>query len=274
MTNTTQTSTSTKEIGLISDSSFGWNNAAKTVITTGLNKISSASCLILSAAAIGISSIPAQAQQLPPSVLSEVREAPFSQMFTIQSASVPAYAVKDKDYKPGQSAIGFFSLWGDVPSQNRLGVRVRYCLPSNAIASANTYLAEMVLLDGDKPLVTINKAIAANVAQPKVVQPAEYIPSTYIADPFFDDPFWNPIGFDYGYVPATYILPVDCSAGRAQFDLSSVKNEIAQLPNKTLNVKLIFNNGMTENWHLGGGTVTALKELPNIRQALNNTSKP
>lgn len=219
-----------------------------------------------------LQSAPGKAQELSPSVLAEIREAPFSKVFSIDSGA--GYAVKDKDFDASEPKVGFFSLWGNIPSQNRFGVAVQYCVSDQSIANANLYLAEMVLLDKDQPLVTINQPINAKTARLKTVEAAQYVPAfTYIDEPFYD-PFWNPYDTSFAYAPATYLPPVACSFGSSRFDLNSVKQQIARLPNRTLQVKLIFNNGITQNWQLGKGTVKALKELPAIQQVLGNSSEP
>jgi hypothetical protein len=61
----------------------------------------------------------------------------------------------------------------------------------------------------------------------------------------------------------------------SRFDISQLTDQIAQLPNKTLQVQLLFSNGETKNWQLGGGTVQALKDLLAIRQTLmTSPTKP
>jgi hypothetical protein len=206
-------------------------------------------------------------EQLSPEVLAKIREAPFSKLFTVG----PAYAVKDRDYQGSQSQIGFFSLWADIPDRNLLQVAVQYCLSDREIASSYAHLAEIILMDGDRQLVTIDKAINERVAEVKTVQPEQYVPGTFFASNTFYDPFWDPLWNSYGYATATYIPPVECSFGRSRFDLMPVKEAIAQLPDKTLNVKLLFNNGITQEWRLGRKTVEIIKEFPTIRQSTTNS---
>lgn len=205
-------------------------------------------------------------EQLSPEVLEKIREAPFSELFTVSSA----YAVKDRDYKASQSQIGFFSLWADIPERDFLQVAVQYCLQDQNIADSNTYLAEIILMDGDRPVVTIDKAIKERVAQAKTVQPGRYQTTYFVTSPFYD-PYWAPSWNNYGYARASYLPPVECSFGRSRFDLTPVIEAIAQLPNKTLNVKLLFNNGMTEKWRLGSQTVEVLKQFPTIKESTANS---
>jgi hypothetical protein len=40
-----------------------------------------------------------------------------------------------------------------------------------------------------------------------------------------------------------------------------LRNALPQLPNETLTMKLLFSNGMTSYWQIGGDTVAALEEL-------------
>lgn len=229
-----------------------------------------ASCLVISSTGAILQPAAGNAQQLSPSELSKIREAPFSKIFTVNRA----YVVKDKDFDSGNPKIQLFSLWTNIPNRNRLQVSVRYCFPTQDIADSNAYLAEMVLMEDDKPLVTINKSINATTAQLRTVEPGEYVQSLDypFGGPFYDG-FWGPFGWGFNNTE-TYIPPVDCSAGNSQFDLTPVQDAIARLPNKTLKVKLIFNNGLTQYWHLGKGTVTELKKFPTIRQILANSSAP
>jgi hypothetical protein len=39
---------------------------------------------------------------------------------------------------------------------------------------------------------------------------------------------------------------------------------MAGLPETTLQARLLFSNGITHNWQLGGGTVRELKKLPSF----------
>ena len=88
-------------------------------------------------------------------------------------------------------------------------------------------------------------------------------------DPF-DDQFLNPL--DENVDPYGIRLPtVTCNAGSNQFDLTKLASAIAQLPNRTLQVKLVFSNGEIQNWHLGKATVQAIKNLLAIRQTLMNS---
>lgn len=204
-------------------------------------------------------------QQIKPSVLEEIRQAPFSQLFKIQSGAATAYAVKDKDYKSKQGSVGVFTLWGEIPEQQRLETYVLYCLPNDKIASSDTHLVEVVLLDDNKELVKIDQILGVTSSQVHEIQPAQYIPTTFFADPFYV-PFWNPFGPSISYVAPSYIPAVQCSAGGTRFDLNPIKEQIARLPNKTLAMKLIFKNGMTSTWRLGEGTIKATKELPSLRK--------
>ncbi len=205
---------------------------------------------------------PSYAQRkIDPSVIEEIRQAPFSTLFKIQSGDSIAYAVKDKDFKAKQSSIGLFTLWGEVPGQQRLEAYALYCLPSEKFAVSGNHLLEMVLLDDNKELVRINKILGTSASQSREIEPSQYIPMSFTDNPF-SAPFWSPFGPSIGYVAPTYIPPVQCSAGGTRFDLKPVKEQIANLPNKTLTIKLIFNNGATDTWKLGGGTVKAMKELP------------
>lgn len=66
--------------------------------------------------------------------------------------------------------------------------------------------------------------------------------------------------------PGSYTPAIDCSAGTTRFDLAPVLDKIAALPNRTLQVQLLFSNGSVQNWQLGGKTVQALKSLPELKK--------
>ncbi len=225
-----------------------------------------ASCLVTSATAVLFQSNPNYAVHIPTTAIS-IKQAPYSQVFFTGSI----YAVKDKDYESSEPSVGFFSLWSKNPTNNRLQVAVQYCLPTHALAGSGAHLTGMTLLDKKQPLVTINQGVRENTAQLRLVKPGYYIPfydSFYAIEDPFDDPFRNPLERDLDYIPA-----VTCSAGSNKFDLTKLAGALAQLPNQTLQVKLVFSNGQIQNWHLGKGTVQAIKDLLAIRQTLSNSPK-
>lgn len=53
-------------------------------------------------------------------------------------------------------------------------------------------------------------------------------------------------------------------ASSGTLDLTPVRDSLAQLPNQTLDMQLLFENGMTSNWQLGRGPVEALNPLPSL----------
>lgn len=198
-----------------------------------------------------------------PSVLAAIREAPFSQVFTVTTASGDiGYGVKDKDFDPAHSMVGFYSLWADVPDQGLLQTAVMYCILDRSLEGAE--LEAITLLDGDTELVTLQEKVVATGARAHEVSPPQTV-TTY-ASPFYS-PYWG--GAYYGYYGSsyttTYVPAVDCSLGGARFDLLPVQAEIAQLPSKTLTARLLFSNGQTETWRLGRGSVDAIKTLPSLR---------
>jgi hypothetical protein len=206
----------------------------------------------IQAQTVSQSSTPAQAQNRPsPEELRAIREAPFSKVFTVNNAS----AVKDQDYKPSDNKISVQSLWADLPDQNRFLAVFKYCVPNLDIAGAGTSLAAVILSQNGQELVKIDQVEQAEPARNSQVRAAT---GTY--QPFYDSYFWNPFG--YGYIAPTYFPAVDCSSGGATFNLMPVQAALAQLPNQTLDMQLLFENGMTSDWKLGGGTVEALKQLP------------
>jgi hypothetical protein len=214
--------------------------------------------LVHSGTGVLLKSNPSYAVDIPTTTTS-IKKAPFSKVFFTGSD----YAVKDKDYKSSEPSIGFFSLWSKNPTNKRLQVAVQYCLPAHPLSESRPHLSAMTILDNNQPIVTINQGVGENRAQLRVVQPGYYTPplypSFYGEDPF-DDPFWKPLEREFDYVPA-----VTCSAGSNRFDLTKIAGAIAQLPNRTLQVKLVFSNGEIQNWHLGKKTVQAIKDLLTIR---------
>ncbi|MBW4696341.1 MAG: hypothetical protein KME03_00330 [Aphanocapsa lilacina HA4352-LM1] len=193
------------------------------------------------------------------------RNGPFSQMFTVG----PAYLVKDKDFNPSQPKLRFSSLWVDIPTQNVLEVAVRYCVEERDIANEQATLTEMILLDANQPRVRITQVLAAKRARQVEVSPPRYIPPAVVGPVGFG-PYG---GFWGGYIadPGTYFPEVDCSTGSTRFDLTPVKMAIAQLPNRTLQVQLLYNTGSVQNWQLGGGTVQALKQLPDLAKLVSGS---
>ena len=202
--------------------------------------------------------------QISPQALSEIREAPFSELFDIGEEE--AFAVKDQDYNPAQPDIGFFSLWGDVPSREALGVAVKYCFEDTSLARANAELVELKLMDGDTELVSINQVTVSRASYLNEVQPPSRsnVHTSLYYDPWYDPFYYSPFRIGVTVAPPVYTPGVNCSAGAALFDLTPVQEEIAALPEQTLNVRLLFSNGVTEYWRLGGGTVSELKRLPTI----------
>jgi hypothetical protein len=57
---------------------------------------------------------PESRTEIPPQVLAEIREAPFSEIFSVPDGA--AFGIKDQDYQASEPTIGVFSLWADVPT--------------------------------------------------------------------------------------------------------------------------------------------------------------
>lgn len=198
-----------------------------------------------------------------PSVLAAIREAPFSEVFTVTTATgETAYGVKDKDFNPTYELVGLYSLWADVPEQGLLQAAVMYCILDPSLEG--TELAEITLMDGEEALVTLDEKGVATETETLEVAPPQTV-TTY-ADPFYS-PYWRSgfHGFPGGTYVTTYEPAVNCSLGGARFNLLPVQAELAQLPSKTLNVQLLFSNGQTETWRLGQGSVAAIKTLPSLQ---------
>jgi len=202
-----------------------------------------------------------------PSVLTAIREAPYSETFRIDTPKAGvAFGIKDRDYKASNDEISVLSLWADAPEIELLQVALRYCLPEQKLALSNAYLVEIQLSLKDELLVTIDQPAVSTRAALYEVAPARYVPNDYVyAYNAYRDSFWNPYSYITSYRTSTYVPAVNCSLGGSRFDLNPVKDAIATLPNQTLNMRLVFSNGMTADWRLGKGTVAALKELPTIQ---------
>jgi hypothetical protein len=200
-----------------------------------------------------------------PSVLAAIREAPFSELFRLDTPKAgQAYGVKDRDYKGNNNQLGVFTLWADAPEIDLLQVAIRYCLPDEAIAKAKTHLVQVELRSGGQTLVKIDQPAVSTESTLSEVTPAQYVTTTNYSSPF-DDPFWSPYDYSTPYYSPAYLPEVNCSLGGSRLDLKPVKGAIAALPNQTLEMRLLFSNGMTSNWQLGQGTVSALKQLPSIQ---------
>ena len=201
-----------------------------------------------------------------PTILKTIRQAPYSEMFTINTTkSGLAYGVKDRDFQGTNDRIGVYSLWADAPEADLLLVAILYCLPDEAIARSNVHLVSIELSADGKSLVTIDQPAVSTQSTLNEVTPAQQV-STYSYSNYYYDSFWSPGYFGSPYRTSTYIPAVNCSYGGSRLDLSPVKNAIASLPNQTLDMELLFSNGMTSNWRLGQRTVALVKELPSIQR--------
>jgi len=202
--------------------------------------------------------------EIPPAVLAEIREAGFSEVFSLADGA--AFGVKDQDYRASEPTVGVFSLWADVPVWERLELAMKYCVENTEIARNSAQLVEVGLQDGDTTLVTIDAVVETSSASLNQVQPPRTTGAgaSLYYNPF-SDPYYNSaFRFGLSYSPTVRLPGVDCSAGVARFDLNPVSTAIATLPDTTLTLRLLFSDGNTEYWQLGGGTVRALKQLPSV----------
>jgi hypothetical protein len=189
----------------------------------------------------------------------------YSRVFVVNST----YMIKDKDYVPNESYLGLFTNWSYNPeARHSLQVRARYCLPYPGSADAATaQLVGIDLLDEGKVLVAIKVGLNATSANVQVIRPAYYEPGNYRLGPTF---------FGRGYYHRSYYQlsapiyhpAIACVSGNASFDLSPVASTLATLPDKTLKMRLRFDNDETNNWQLGGDTVRELKKLVGIREKM------
>lgn len=203
--------------------------------------------------------LPVQAE-----VLETILAAPYSELFTVTlSEGETGYGIKDRDFDPSFEDVGFYSLWGDVPDRELLQVAVLYCFQNPGLVDAE--LTEMILLNGDDTLLTVEQSLISTSAQVLEVLPERYEPGVY--DDPFSDPYWGSVytgGTGGGFNPI-YLPAVDCSFGGGRFDLRPIQDTLRQLPEQTLEVTLRFSNGLEENWRLGEQTVEQIKRLPTLQ---------
>ncbi|MBD2451949.1 hypothetical protein H6G76_33480 [Nostoc sp. FACHB-152] len=206
---------------------------------------------------------PVYAAEIPVKPVS-IAQAPYSKLFFTGSV----YAVKDKDYASSNSSIGFFTVWSKNPVNNDIQVGVRYHLQDKYLREPGTYLTGMTLLTNNQPLLSINQVIKEAHTRKETLHPGYYQTTAFAADPFWieSDPFSYPTYYDWANEASIYVPPAHDYTGFTRFDISRLAGAIAQLPNQTLDVQLTFNNGETEHWQLGKGTVQALKQLVAINQ--------
>ena len=232
-------------------------------------------CMVGAALAVPLSTSAVRAQTssgtadsvgIPPQVLAEIREAPFSELFSVAGGG--AFGVKDKDYNPAEPTVGVFSLWADIPERDRTEMVMKYCVENTAIAQASASLVEVSLLNGDETLVVIDDVVEAGTASINQVQPprTSNVGTSFYFDPFSNPYYYSPFSFGVSYSPTIRLPAVDCSAGISRFNLAPARSALAQLPNGTLRMRLLFSDGSTEYWQLGQGTVDAIKQMPSISQ--------
>jgi hypothetical protein len=205
--------------------------------------------------------------RISPSVLAEIREAPFSEVFTVADGT--AFGVKDRDYNPSNPQVGVFSLWADIPQESRLEVVVKYCVLNLDIARNNSSLVQISLLSGDDTQLIIDQVLESGTAETSEVRPPQTVngvsSSAYYYDPFFNPYFTSPYAIGITYSPPITLSGVDCSAGATRFDLAPVRAALQALPTETLRMELLFSDGNIERWNLGSGTVGAVKSLPSLQ---------
>jgi hypothetical protein len=213
--------------------------------------------------------IPATAAKAVDEVLtldSSLDQGVYSRVFMVDSA----YQLKDRDYDPNDSYLGLFTSWSYNPkATNSFQVRARYCLPYPGSADASTaQLVGIDLLDEGKVLVAIKGGLQATTANVQVVRPAYYDPGSYGYGPIGSAFFGR--GYYRGFQQSAAISrpAVSCVSGNGSFDLSPIASTLATLPDKTLKIRLRFDNEETSTWQLGSGTVRELKKLVGIREKM------
>ena len=157
---------------------------------------------------------------------------------------------------------GVYTLWGDIPSEERLILVLIYCVPNLDLTRQGAVLEDVTLLQGSDEVLRIDDKLHASYSRREQVSAGRHTNAFY--DPYIGRAFSTNPNYNSFYHGSTYSPPAVCSSGLATFDLMPVRDTIAQLPNRTLTLRLTFSNGSVENWRLGRRTVEALKELPTI----------
>ncbi len=213
-----------------------------------------------------LGSTAAKASQVP------IDTGSYSQLYR----SGTTYLIRDKDYNPDLSQFGLFTTWQYRP-RGQFQVRAQYCQGDLWSGDAPT-LTEMNLLKAGRPLVQLTTIVAAIPAGREVVRPEFYSPGFRTFSPYSYGSRYSLFGGFNTY--NTYSAPiyrpaVNCTMGSTVFDLTPIAAALQQLPQETLEVQLIFNNGEIRQWHLGRGTVEALKQLSIVhQQSLENNLNP
>jgi hypothetical protein len=163
---------------------------------------------------------------ISPQVLAAIREAPFSELFSVAEGT--AFGVKDKDYNPSEPTIGVFSLWADIPERDRMELVMKYCVDNTDMARSSASLVEVSLVNGDQTLVVIDDVIESGPAQLNQVQPprTSSVGTSFYYDPFYNPYYYSPFSFGLSYSPTVQLPAVDCSAGLARFNLMPVRGEL------------------------------------------------
>lgn len=218
---------------------------------------------------LALSILPLQAAKAADEVLtldSSLDQGVYSRVFVVDSA----YQLKDKDYVPNESYLGLFTNWFYDPQTNNVfQLRARYCLPYPGSADAATaQLIGLDLLDEGKVLVAIKNGLSTSPASVQVVRPAYYEMGSYgpIGPTFIGRGYYRRSYYQQS-VPI-YRPAVSCVSGNASFDLAPIASTLATLPDRTLKIRLRFDNNETSSWQLGGETVRELKRLVGIREKI------
>jgi len=200
-----------------------------------------------------------KAQEIPQTPIS-ITQAPYSQVFLTGKD----FAVKDRDYDPSNGDFGFSDLWSYDPEHTALAVNVYYCLsPSDGpIIPANSELTQVLLLQNNQPLVNIDRVARVTPSRVEVEQ-SGYYTYDYAGRYWGTRPMWNTVAASSAST---------CMAGASRFDITPLAQKLSQLPDQTLRVRLVFNDGSTRDQELGAGTVQAVKELITLYQG--NTPIP
>jgi hypothetical protein len=170
--------------------------------------------------------------------------------------SLPARSVPSDNPKYGLFTTWVYSPQMDIPFK----MRARYCLSDLSLdAALHPILQSVELMQGSRVLATMDKPLKTVPTYEQVLQPNEY----YSDNPDYA-PYDDYVGVSRGFAPSLppeNQEPMTCAAGLSSFDLGPAVNDLSNLPEQPLKVRLTFGDGEYSFWEMEAETVSALKKL-------------
>jgi hypothetical protein len=191
-------------------------------------------------------------------------ELPFNQMVRVG----PAFIVKGVDYNPIWPRHGIRTAWLSVPEQNgRLELRTRYCLVALAQAAPDTFLQRIDIADGERVLVSLRDGLGALVTEDEILAQIDYEDvSNDTARQIASGSFAYPPRYLTNFPFPTYHPVENCASDHAGFDLRAVASQLAELPQRTLTLRLHFSNGLVNILGINGRTIAEVQKMLTLRQ--------